>query len=247
MEQIVPKPIDIRILLCYRNYEDLEQNVPFAILFSERQVKALRERQEDRKKRILSFIQEYYLKHDRSPSERDITAGTGIPLTTVHRFLSEMKETGQLTFEGRRSVYTDSLDYVRPLTSIPVLGYVACGPGQAEEEQFLEFIRMPEKLVGKGDFYALIAKGESMKGAGIHPGDYVIVRKQHTASNKDIVVALLEGKNNLKKLIRNGKDCILRSCNRDKEAYPDIIPETGEELQIQGVAVGVYHQFEEWN
>lgn len=206
----------------------------------------MREGQEGRKNRILSFIQEYYLEHDRSPSERDITAGTGIPTTSVHRFLSEMKETGQLSFEGRRSVYTETLDRVVPQTSIPVLGYVACGPGQAEEEQFMEFIRMPEKLVGKGDLFALIAKGESMKGAGIHPGDYVIVRKQRTANNKDIVVALLDGKNNLKKLILDEKHCILRSCNRDKEAYPDIIPQTGEELQIQGVAVGVYHQFEEW-
>ena len=40
---------------------------------------------------------------------------------------------------------------------------------------------MPESLIGKGEFFALIAKGESMVDAGIHPGDYVVIRKQNTA------------------------------------------------------------------
>ena len=45
----------------------------------------------------------------------------------------------------------------------------------------IEYIRMSVSLIGKGEFFALIAKGESMVDAGIHPGDYVVIRKQNTA------------------------------------------------------------------
>ena len=68
--------------------------------------------------------------------------------------------------------------------------------------------------------------------------------RQETAVPGDLVVALLDGKNNLKKLVVEDQ-VILRSCNREHaEDYPDIIPEDGEELTIQGVAVGVYHGLE---
>ena len=124
---------------------------------------------------------------------------------------------------------------------MPVLGYVACGEGQEETEQVIEYIRMPESLVGKGEFFALIAKGESMIDAGIHPGDYVMIRKQNTADIGDIVVALDGGLNNLKVLgFNNAKGrYFLHSCNEDKKRYGDIYPE---ELQIQGVAVCVAHR-----
>ncbi len=84
-----------------------------------------------------------------------------------------------------------------PIHASSVLGCVACGPGQEEEEQFLETIRMPETLVERGDYLALISKGESMIGAGIFPGNYVFVRRQETANAGDLVIALLDGKNNL--------------------------------------------------
>ncbi len=77
--------------------------------------------------------------------------------------------------------------------------------------------------------------------AGIHEGDYVIIRQTTEPELGDIVVALYEGKSNLKVL---GYDDIrqqffLRSCNADKKAYGDIYVN---DLQVQGVAVGVYHQ-----
>ena len=108
-------------------------------------------------------------------------------------------------------------------------------------EQIIEYIRMPESLIGKGEFFALIAKGESMVDAGIHPGDYVVIRKQNTADLGDIVVALDQGVNNLKVLgyDKKRKAYFLRSCNEDKERYADIYPEA---LQIQGIAVSVTHK-----
>lgn len=198
----------------------------------------------ERKATIMDFINEYYLANDRFPAEKDIVKGTGIPAGSVHRFLVEMRENGEISYDGRRSARTEAMEHISPKNILPVLGYVACGPGQEEEEQFIEYIHMPESMIGKGDFFALIAKGESMVDVGVHPGDYVIVRRQSDADNGQLVIALLDGKNNLKKLVVEDQ-VILRSCNREHaEDYPDIIPEDGEELTIQGVAVGVYHGLE---
>ena len=188
---------------------------------------------------IVEYINRYYAEHMRYPSVRDIVAGTGVPLSSVHRYLKEMNENGVLEYDGRRSINTTEMGMESPSKYMKVLGYVACGEGQEEEESIIEYIRMPESIVGKGDFFALIAKGESMIGAGIYPGDYVIIRQQNTADVGDYVAALYEGKNNLKLLQKENNTYILRSCNEDKESYPDIYPE---DLQIQGVAVCVTHK-----
>ena len=109
------------------------------------------------------------------------------------------------------------------------------------EEEVLEYIRMPENLVGKGTFFALIAKGDSMIDAGIHEGDYVIVRQTQTAEIGDIVVALYDNLSNLKELgyDREKEQYFLRSRNPDRKKYADIYVT---DLQVQGVAVGVYHK-----
>ena len=108
--------------------------------------------------------------------------------------------------------------------SAPVLGYVRCGEGEEETEEVIEYIRLPESLVGTGEFFVLITKGDSMIDAGVNEGDYVVIRKQNTASDGDYVVALYEGLNNLKELVVDNGIYILRSCNEDKETYPDIYP-----------------------
>ena len=199
---------------------------------------------DESKEKICRFIENYYTLHDKKPAIRDIAAGTGISASSVFRILKEMDDDGTVKVEERtnRSVSTTRMEYESPHASIPVLGTVACGPGEEEEERLTEYIRMPESLVGKGELFALIAKGESMIDAGVYPGDYVIVRRDRKAEIGDIVVALLAGMNNLKVL---GFDdhyhrYVLKSCNPDKKTYPDIPVEA--ELRIQGVAVCVSHR-----
>ncbi len=190
---------------------------------------------------IADFINAFYYEHDKVPSVREIVEGTRIPLSTVHRYLVDMQEKGELSYNGYRSARTKEMSEVSPIHGIAVLGTVACGPGQEEEQRFIETIRMPETLVEKGDYFVLIAKGESMIDAGIFPGDYVFVKRQQIANEGDLVIALFDGKNNLKKLgfDPKNKNYILHSCNPDAEKYPDIIVD---ELQIQGVVKGSYHK-----
>ena len=203
----------------------------------------MRPRLDARKAVIAEFIKEYFLEHDRLPSEKNIVLGTGIPAGSVHRYLIEMREAGEISYDGRRSARPEELQHVSGKRIMQVLGHVACGPGQEEEERFIEYIHLPECMVGSGEFFALIAKGESMIGAGVFPGDYVIVRRQQTAKAGDLIIALSGGKNNLKKLALDeiNQKYVLQSCNPDRETFPDIIVD---ELQVQGVVVGVYHRIE---
>ena len=202
----------------------------------------MRKKDENRMQVIRDCIDSYYSAYGEIPTVRDISANTGIAVTTVHRYLTALKESGELEYNGRRSIATKRMSMEQPQYSMPVLGYVRCGPGEEEEETIIEYIRLPESMIGRGEFFALIAKGESMIDAGIHPGDYVIVRKQNNAEPGELIVALYDGLNNLKQLVYddNERQYVLRSCNEDKETYPDI---PFEELTIQGVAVGVYHGF----
>ena len=159
-----------------------------------------------------------------------IGAGIAVGLTVLGLFLPDMVKNED---EEKPSVYEEAIVYEDAISNQETF---------IEEETVIEYIRLPESMVGRGEFFALIAKGESMIDAGIHPGDYVIVRKQNHADPGDLIVALYDGLNNLKKLVYddNERRYVLRSCNEDKEAYPDI---PFEELTIQGVAVGVYHGF----
>ncbi len=202
----------------------------------------MRRKDESKKPIIVKYINDFFYEHDKVPTVREIVNGTGIPLSTVHRYLLDMQEKGELSYKGYRSARTKEMSEVAPIHGIAVLGTVACGPGQGGEQRFIETIRMPETLVEKGDYFALIARGESMIGAGIFPGDYVFVKRQQTADEGDLVVALFDGKNNLKKLGFDSKKekYILHSCNPDTKAYPDIIVD---ELQIQGIVTGAYHKY----
>ena len=200
----------------------------------------MRKRDDSKKSAILEYIDEYYSDYGQAPTVRAISEGTGIAVATVHRYLLALKDSGELDYNGRRSIMTERIDREALHYAAPVLGYVACGEGQEEVEEVIEYVRLPESLVGKGEFFVLIAKGESMIDAGIHQGDYVVIRKQNTANIGDYVVALYNGLNNLKKLAYEDGKYLLRSCNNDKDSYPDIHVNN---LQVQGVAVCVMHSF----
>ena len=193
---------------------------------------------------IRRYIEAYYKKNFETPSIRDISIGTGIPTSTVHRCLKKMNESGEITYEmgdGYRSMSTRRMQKENNDTIlIPILGHVSCGHGDIEEQEVLDFIKMPKTMMGNGQYFALQAQGESMVDAGIYPNDYVIVRQQQEANSGDIVVALYEGLNNLKQLEVDGKNMTLCSCNKDKATFPDI---PVKDVRIQGVAVGTYHKF----
>ena len=184
----------------------------------------MRQMSDSNKQLILKYINEYYDENGRVPSVRDITAGTGIAITTVHRYLRAMKESGELDYNGRRNIETARTEKEGRHYAVPVLGSVTGGPGNYEEENIIEYTHMPETFVGRGEFFALVAKRESMIDSGVYPGDYVIVRKQNTAEIGEIIVALYDnGLNNLKKLCFDENRKLLHYEQSAKEAAVEVM------------------------
>lgn len=184
---------------------------------------------------IKEFSETFYIEEGRSPSTTEIAQEVGVSRGTAYRYIVEMAEKGMIEYDGS-SIHTDlTRKYNGNASGAAILdSSVSCGPLQLEEERVLEYVKLPEAIFGSGEFFILRANGDSMVDAGIDDGDWIVIRKQNTAEEGDIIVALSDGYNNLKYFYRNKrKGCaILRSANETKH-YKDI---EVYDLQIQGVA-----------
>ncbi|MBQ0038400.1 MAG: helix-turn-helix domain-containing protein [Clostridiales bacterium] len=183
---------------------------------------------------IVEFVDAFFEHNRRSPSIREIEAGTGIPRPTVQRYLVDMDDKGQIEYDGSNII----TEYIRRITTqnivrLPISGAIPCGEPQSEEEWKGDFVEFPASLLGNGDFYILMADGDSMTDAGIGKGDYVIVRRTNSAEFGKIVVALdNEQRNTLKRLAFDTKTK-RPYLHPENKKYNDIYPDT---LSIQGVA-----------
>lgn len=183
---------------------------------------------------ITEFIDAFFERNRRSPSIREIEAGTGISRPTVQRYLVDMDERGQIEYGGTNII----TEYIHRITTqnivrLPISGAIPCGEPQSEEEWKGDFVEFPASLLGSGDFYILMADGDSMTDAGIDKGDYVIVRRTETAEYGKIVVALDNEQRNTLKRLEFDKQNNRPYLHPENKKYRDIYPET---LSIQGVA-----------
>jgi repressor LexA len=129
----------------------------------------------------------------------------------------------------------------RNAMQIPMYGRIAAGT-PIEALRDTATVEVPNALLGAGEHYALEVSGDSMIEAGIFDGDTAIVRKCDTADNGTIVVALIEGDNEvtLKRLRRRGASIALEPANRTYETRifgPD-------QIKIQGRLVGVMRKYD---
>ena len=187
---------------------------------------------------IQSFVENYYISNRHSPSTTEIAEAVGIARGTAYKYLVDMFARGMIGYDGQQITTEKTSKVNAELTSVAILGSVACGIPQLEEENAEEYLSLPVALFGSGTFYLLRAKGTSMIGAGINPGDLVLIRKQSTAKNGEIVVALVNNENTLKRLyVDHEHNCV--RLHPENETMEDIIVSEDEDLQIQGVAVHV--------
>ena len=151
--------------------------------------------------RIYEYLKETIPRQGYAPSVREICGAVGLKSpSTVHFHLKRLQEQGLIEkgdFKGRAIVLVNKEEKNR----IPILGDVAAGaPILAQEciDDYLTFDCGGQEE----NYFALRVRGESMLGAGILPGDVVVVRRQQTASNGEIVVALLGEEATVKRLAR---------------------------------------------
>lgn len=184
---------------------------------------------------ILKAVDEFYGEHYRTPSIRELGEICGTSHITISRYLREMNDNGMLEYDGGKILTEKMSKSKSESVSVPILGSISCGIPLTEEENVESYVRLPTELVGRGDFFFLKANGESMKDAGIDDGDFVLVRKTTEANDGDIVVALVDDENTLKRLRYDSKSrkIILHPENK---AFKDMVVDS---CEIQGVAVKV--------
>ena len=185
---------------------------------------------------IKTYVERHYEKEGRSPTVREIEAGTGITRPTVQRYLTAMRESGEIEYNGIRGVRTMVMNKTdRETAAVAMIGAVACGTPIYAEENIEEYYRFPVALLGQGTYFMLRAKGDSMVDAGISDGDLVLVRQQNTADPGQIVVALIDNEATLKRFYPEPENQRIR-LHPENEMMEDIFVEN---CLVQGVAVKV--------
>ncbi len=135
---------------------------------------------------------------------------------------------------------SQALDEGNASVAVPVMGRIAAGvPIEAIQSQS-HTIAVPPEMLGGGEHYALEVRGDSMVDAGIFDGDTVLIHKQPTANNGEIVVALVEEEEaTLKRLRRRGNSVALEAANPAYETRifgPD-------QVKVQGRLVGLLRKY----
>lgn len=195
----------------------------------------MRNKSKSRMNEIKKFIENYYMKEYRSPSITEIAKAVSIARSTAYSYLVEMNKQGMLSYNGK-DIRTELIEKIKPnVTRAAILGSISCGVPNFAEENIEEYVSLPESMFGKGEFFILKAKGESMIEVGIEEGDLVVIKAQNYAEEGQIVVALVEDEATLKRFYKDKKTNRVR-LHPENSKMEDIIVDN---CMIQGVAVKV--------
>lgn len=202
----------------------------------------IRDKMTKRQTEILNYIVGYVRDNGYAPSYREIAENFGISSTaTVHEHVKNLEGKGYLSGVGEsaRSLEVDpSVARFARAIELPLMGLIAAGePIEAVEGK--ENIVIPESLIGDpAKSYVLRVKGDSMIEDGIHSGDYVVVEKNESPANGDIVVAILDNMYaTLKRFYREKDRVRLQPANRT------MAPIYVRDVLVQGVVRGLIRNF----
>ena len=200
-----------------------------------------------KREEVLNFIKSFIAEHGYGPSVREIMAAVKLLSTaTVYDHLRALKEQGLIIMEeGKKRAISlpreaaapavTLLEPVRPTNKlVPLVGTVAAGQPILAVENVEGYLPWD----GAEGWFALRVKGESMKNAGILPGDKVIVRPQPTAENGEIVVALLGDEATVKRFSRRDGHVWLLPEN---EAFDPI---DGDDAVLLGIVKGMVRSYD---
>ena len=189
-------------------------------------------RTSDKAQLIVDFVNQFIQENGYSPSVREIGAAVGLSSTaSVSYHLQALQAKGLLQAPGAKGRKRALVTGARP-GQIPEVGVVTAGMAILAVEN--QEGSLPWNDPG---CFALRVRGDSMLGAGILPGDKVVVRPQATADDGQIVVARLEDEATVKRLRRRGGEIWLMPEN---DAYAPI---DGTHAEIIGVVRGVVREY----
>ena len=194
-----------------------------------------------RQQEIFDFIKSYGSEHGYPPTVRDIGKAIGLTSSsTVHAHLANLEKIGLLRRDPSKPRALEVLvgkakEVVSP-SGLPVVGQVAAGQPVLAEENIEEYVSVPEIAGGGDGEFLLEVRGDSMIDAGILEGDHVVVRRQDTAADGEIVVALVGEEATVKRFFREDDHVRLQPENAAME------PIRSREVKVLGRVVGLCRQ-----
>ncbi len=178
----------------------------------------------ERQLEILTYIKQEIKTKGYPPSVREIGSAVGLSSSsTVHAHLNKLEEKGYIRRDPTKPRAIEVYDghiHSREMVDVPIVGRVTAGLPILAVENIEDTFPLPLDFLNTDDVYILKIQGDSMNNAGIIDGDLVVVKKQSTAQNGDIVVALLGDEATVKRFFREGNHIRLQPEN---ELYEPII------------------------
>ncbi len=193
-----------------------------------------------KQQQILDYIKEEILKKGYPPTVREIGETVNLKSTSsVHSHLETLEKNGYIKRDPTKpraiEICDDNFQIVRTeMVSLPVIGNVAAGQPILAEENIEDYFPVPADVVPKGESFILKVRGDSMINAGIFSGDRIFVNTCSTASNGDMVVALIEDGATVKTFYK--EDGHIRLQPENDNMAPIIV----DDCQIIGKVFGVF-------
>lgn len=201
---------------------------------------------EEKTNRLYEFIRDYQTEKGFSPSVREMCEAMHLNSTsTITYYLTHLEKRGLIkrgAFKNRaieivnRTIPSDNiqnLEFIRSYIPVPILGKITAGQPILAVENYEEVFYMPSGLFRGDNLFMLTVSGESMIDAGIMDGDKVIIHKQDTAENGEIVAALIDDSATIKRFYKENGHYRLQPEN------PTMEPIIVDHVAIIGKVVGL--------
>ncbi len=149
-----------------------------------------------RQQRILDFIAGTVRERGYPPTVREIGEAVGLTSSSsVHAQLANLEKKGLLHKDPTkpRAMSLSTEESKATGTVVPLIGRIAAGTPVMAAEQIEDYVSVPTDFARSGEHFALRVAGDSMIGAGILDGDMVVIRSQESATDGDIVAAVMPG------------------------------------------------------
>ena len=188
---------------------------------------------------VHEFVKSYQNNNGYPPSVREIAAALGIKSTaTVHYYLNKLKDEGIITKNANKNRAIALTEESLPFVSVPLVGTVTAGTPILAVENLDGYYPLPTEFARDEEkSFMLRVRGDSMIEAGIYDGDKIICRKQETADNGDIVVALIDDSATVKRFFKRDGHIILHPEN---ERLSDIVLD---DVVILGKVTGLMRKY----
>lgn len=193
-----------------------------------------------KQQQILDYIKSIILSKGYPPTVREICEVVGLKSTSsVHAHLETLEKNGYIRRDPAKprciEIVDDTFNLTRrEVVNVPLVGTVAAGSPLLATENIDSYFPLPAEYMPQGEVFMLNVKGDSMINIGIYDGDQILVQKQSTAKNGEVIVALVEDSATVKTFYK--EDGHIRLQPENDSMDPIIVPD----CMILGKVIGLF-------